>query len=119
MQVNGDELKLDIGSNIPHARALEKGNKTIVNIPVDTALTFFNIDCFVPNNLTILGNNLTMTQVYDFINKYSPAGRQLGEFVDWVSSNLGLHDYVAEFRYYTQNCKPIESFHIMDLDTKF
>ncbi len=119
LQVSGDELKLDIGSNISYARALEKKDKIIVNIPVNTAFTFFNIDCFVPDNLTVLGNNLTTSEIYDLLNKYHSAGTQLEKFIDWVSNNLGLHDYVAEFRYYTCNCNPAESFHIMDLDTKF
>lgn len=118
LQVNRDELKLDIGSNIPHARALEKGDKTIVHVPIGSVL-FFNLDSFVPDDLTVLGSNMTVNQICDFMNNYSSAGRQLGEFINWVSSNVGLRDYVAEFRYYTQNCKPNERFHVMDLDTKF
>ena len=117
--VMGNELKLDIGSGIQHARALEKGDKTIVRIPISTAFSFYNLDSFVPDNLTILGNNISSDQINDFMNLNSSTGKQLGEFINWVSTNLGFHNYVAEFRNYTKNCKPSESFHIMDLDTTF
>lgn len=119
LEVNGNDYKLDLGTEMAHARILENGDKTVIEIPLKSALTFFNFDSFRPNNLTIQGDGLQLDFIDDFMNKYSPAGAQLGSFIDWVSVNRGLQKYVAEFRYYTSNCNDAERFHVMDLDINY
>ena len=126
LELDRESRRLDLGSGVLHARFLEKGHKTTVNIPqegypsdLELETSFFNLDTFVPNNLTIKGHSLTKEQINDFIKNYLRAGGQLSSFMEWVSNNLRLDSYVAEFRYYTRDCKPDERFHIMDLDTNF
>lgn len=119
LQVDRLDFALDLGSNMVHARGLEKGDKTNVAIPLDKALNFFNTDSFIPNSLTIQGADLSGEDINHFMDEYAPAGTQLANFVDWVSSHKGIKKYVAEFRYYTSNCKNSERFHIMDLDVNY
>lgn len=116
--VQGDELNLELGTNVPHARALENGQHTVVRIPLNMPRSFFDSDMFVPNSLTIVGDH-TATQTGWLMSEIAPAGRQLSDFVRWVREHLDLQRYIVEFRHYLGSGKDKESFHVMDLNERF
>jgi hypothetical protein len=116
--VQGDELNLEVGTNVPHARALENGQHTVVRKPLNMPRSFFDSDMLVPNSLTIVGDH-TATQTGWLMSELAPAGRQLSDFVRWVREYLDLQRYIVEFRHYLGSGKDKESFHVLDLNERF
>ncbi len=118
LSVQGDELSLEVGTGVPHARALENGQHTIVKKPLNMPRSFFDSDMFVPNSLTIVGDH-TATQTEWLMSELAPAGKQLSDFVRWVRDHLDLQRYIVEFRHYLGSGKDKESFHVLDLNERF
>lgn len=105
----GRTFNLDIGDGVPHARSLEKGGgKHIINIGgLFSPLRVKNVCVISLNPIGLISKGRGMFEYID-------------DFVTWGEDGNKLPPkYVAEFRYYTQNCDPLGEFHVMDVDERF